>query len=65
LAGGGLVAIEEAVAAFRRLAEANPAGHLPDLAMSLSNLSNLSAQLSRHDTADTAAAEAARIRSEI
>jgi len=48
---GALTAIDEAVTAYRRLAEANPATFLPNLARSLNNQSNR-----RADTGDRAGA---------
>jgi tetratricopeptide (TPR) repeat protein len=56
----GLAAAEEAVEAYRRLAEANPAAYLPNLATSLNNLSLRLGELGRHKKAEKVAAEARR-----
>jgi tetratricopeptide (TPR) repeat protein len=55
----GLAAVEEAVDAYRRLAGANPAAYLPDLAASLNNLSARLGELGRHEDAARAAEDAA------
>jgi hypothetical protein len=53
-----LAAIEEAVTAYRALAEARPAAFLPDLAMSLSNQSGCLSDLGRREQALAAIEEA-------
>ncbi|RAO43019.1 hypothetical protein GAR06_04906 [Micromonospora saelicesensis] len=57
----GLDAIEESTAIYRRLAKANPAAYLPNLATSLNNLSNLLKVLGRVDEAEAIGGEAARL----
>ncbi|QUC56037.1 tetratricopeptide repeat protein [Streptomyces sp. A2-16] len=54
----GLAAIEEAVAAYRALAEGRPDAFLPDLAMSLNNLANRLGDLGRHEDGLAAIEEA-------
>jgi hypothetical protein len=58
-------AIEEAAAVHRRLADANPAAYLPNLATSLNNLSIRLDEPGRPDEAKTASSEAERIQSAI
>ena len=53
-----LAAVEEAVATYRRLAEARPDAFLPDLAMALNNLSNRLSDLGRREDALAAVEEA-------
>jgi hypothetical protein len=53
----GLAASEEAVEVRRRLAQANPAAYLPDLASSLNNLSVDMAEAGRRGDAHQARAE--------
>ena len=57
-----LAAIDEAVTAYRRLAEANPAAYLPDVAMSLNNQSNRRSELGDRAGALAAIDEAVTIR---
>jgi tetratricopeptide (TPR) repeat protein len=51
-------AYEEALAAYRNLAEANPDAYLPNVAMTLNNLANLLLSNGRAEEADTHASEA-------
>ena len=57
-----VAASQEAVDIRRRLAEANPDAHLPDLAMSLNNLATGLSELGRRDDAVAASQEAVDIR---
>jgi Tetratricopeptide repeat len=57
-----LAAAEEAVVIRRRLAEANPAAYLPDLAMSLNNLGTFLSGVGRREQALASAEEAVVIR---
>jgi tetratricopeptide (TPR) repeat protein len=57
-----LAAVEEAVTAYRPLAEARPDAFLPDLAMSLNNLADILAALKREPEADAARIEAVELR---
>jgi hypothetical protein len=60
-----LAAIREAVTVRRRLAQADPGRHLPDLAMSFYNLSLLLSQLGRRQEARDAKQEVVRIRRQL
>ncbi|MFG3689543.1 tetratricopeptide repeat protein [Micromonospora sp. NPDC047740] len=60
-----LAAIEEAITAYRRLADANPAARLPDLATSLNNLAALLSEAGRYDEALAATEEAVAIRNRL
>jgi hypothetical protein len=57
----GLAAVEEAVGIRRRLAEARPDAFLPDLAMSLNNLSVRLGELGRREEGLAASEQAASI----
>jgi tetratricopeptide (TPR) repeat protein len=61
----GTIPVEEAVAIRRGLAGARPDAFLPDLAMSLNNLSNCLANLGRREEALGAIEEAVAIRREL
>ncbi|MFG3602529.1 tetratricopeptide repeat protein [Micromonospora chersina] len=60
-----LAAIEEAATTYRRLADANPAAYLPNLAASLNNLSVDLGEAGRRDEALAAIEEAATIRRQL
>jgi tetratricopeptide (TPR) repeat protein len=51
----------EALDTYRNLAQANPDAYLPDVAMTLNNLANLSISTGQIQEAETQAAEAERI----